>query len=228
VGNVDCPDYKTIAVTPDKLKEYWARDWWEPRHQEKLRLIKQGPVDLLMIGDSITEGWAKEGKESWAQYYEQRNAVNLGFGGDRTENVLWRLQHGEIDGINPKVAVLMIGTNNTGHRLQSPHYTAEGIQRLLVELRNRLPSTNILLLAVFPRGESRNDPARKINDEINRLIEPFADNQKIFYLNINHIFLTADGKLSREVMPDLLHLNAASYAAWAAAMEPMLSKLMRE
>lgn len=228
VGNVSCADYKTIAITPDKLREYWARDWWEPRHQEKLQLLKQGPVDLLMIGDSITEGWAKEGKETWAQYYASRNAINLGFGGDRTENVLWRLQHGELAGINPKVAVLMIGTNNTGHRLQAPKYTAEGIQVVLQELRKRLPDTKILLLGIFPRGEAKSDPMRKINDEINYLIAPLADNQHIFFLNINHIFLTEDGTLTRAVMPDLLHLNAPSYAAWAVAMEPQLSKLLGE
>lgn len=227
-GNTRCPDYKTVAITPEKLNEYWARDWWEPRHQEKLERIKQGNIDLLMIGDSITEGWAKEGKDVWEKYYAGRNAVNLGYGGDRTENVLWRLQHGEVDGINPKVAVLMIGTNNTGHRLERPKYTALGIKAIVDELRVRLPQTHILLLAVFPREQSPEAHMRKINDEINNIIASYADNEQVYFLNINHHFLDANGILSRAVMPDLLHLNESSYRIWAGAMEPVLSHLLEK
>src|SRR5690606_16254798 len=155
-------------------------------------------------------------------------AVNLGYGGDRTENVLWRLQHGEVDGINPKVAVLMIGTNNTGHRLAQPQYTATGIKTVLQELRTRLPETRILLLGIFPREEKPDAEMRQINDRINDIIKTYADNQHIFYLNINDHFLADDGTLSRSVMPDLLHLNESSYATWAKAMEPTLVKLLQE
>lgn len=227
-ANASCPDYKTVSVTPGMLNEFWARDWWEPRHQEKLQRIQQGNVDLLMIGDSITQGWENEGKEAWEQYYAQRNAVNLGYGGDRTENVLWRLQHGEVDGISPKVAVLMIGTNNTGHRLEKPEYTAAGIKAILGELRTRLPDTKILLLGVFPRDEQPDTPMRKINNDINKIISTYADNRHIFFLDIGNKFLTSDGILSREVMPDLLHLNEKSYATWAQAMEPTLKRLLGE
>ncbi len=226
--NATCPDYKTVAVTPSMLNEFWARDWWEPRHKEKLQRIQQGNVDLLMIGDSITQGWENEGKTVWQQYYADRNAVNLGYGGDRTENVLWRLQHGEVDGINPKVAVLMIGTNNTGHRLAQPQYTATGIKTVLQELRTRLPETRILLLGIFPREEKPDAEMRQINNRINDIIKTYADNQHIFYLNINDHFLADDGTLSRSVMPDLLHLNESSYATWAEAMEPTLVKLLQD
>ena len=226
--NATCPDYKTVAVTPSMLNEFWARDWWEPRHKEKLQRIQQGNVDLLMIGDSITQGWENEGKTVWQQYYADRNAVNLGYGGDRTENVLWRLQHGEVDGINPKVAVLMIGTNNTGHRLAQPQYTATGIKTVLQELRTRLPETRILLLGIFPREEKPDAEMRQINNRINDIIKTYADNQHIFYLNINDHFLADDGTLSRSVMPDLLHLNESSYATWAEAMDPTLVKLLQD
>ena len=226
--NATCPDYKTVAVTPSMLNEFWARDWWEPRHKEKLQRIQQGNVDLLMIGDSITQGWENEGKTVWQEYYADRNAVNLGYGGDRTENVLWRLQHGEVDGINPKVAVLMIGTNNTGHRLAQPQYTATGIKTVLQELRTRLPETRILLLGIFPREEKPDAEMRQINNRINDIIKTYADNQHIFYLNINDHFLADDGTLSRSVMPDLLHLNESSYATWAEAMEPTLVKLLQD
>lgn len=227
-GNVKCPDYKTVAVTASMLKEYWARDWWEPRHQQKLERVKQGNVDLLMIGDSITQGWENEGKNIWEEFYAERNAVNLGYGGDRTENVLWRLQHGEVDGINPKVAVLMIGTNNTGHRLEKPEYTATGIKTLLAELKTRLPDTKILLLGIFPREEQPAAQRRKINDSINDIIAGYADNEQIFFLNINQHFLNEDNTLSRDIMPDLLHLNETGYQIWANAMEPTLKRLWGE
>lgn len=96
------------AVTPVPRAK---PDWWMPRHQAVLDRVSQGNVDLLMIGDSITHGWENSGKAVWDQYYAPRNAANLGFGGDRTEHVLWRLQNGEVDNIDPKLAVLMIGTN---------------------------------------------------------------------------------------------------------------------
>ena len=97
----------------------------------------------------------------WTKYYADRNALNLGFSGDRTENVLWRLQNGEIDGIAPKLAVIMIGTNNTGHRSDPPEQIAAGVQAILSELQQRLPDTKVLLLAIFPRGADKDDPMRR-------------------------------------------------------------------
>jgi beta-glucosidase len=111
-----------------------------------------------VIGDSITQGWADEGGRIWDAYYGRRRAVNLGFNGDRTEHVLWRLDHGEVEGIAPKLAVVMIGTNNTGVRHDPPEETAAGIQAILAILRTRLPGTKILLLDVFPRSPSAIDP----------------------------------------------------------------------
>src|SRR6185436_17714796 len=112
--NTDCPDYATESVTPVVQNEWWALDWWMPRHLEKLeekrKLVAAGtPPEIVFIGDSITEGWEKSGSAIWQRQYARYHALDLGFGGDATENVLWRLQHGEIDGIAPKVVVLMIG-----------------------------------------------------------------------------------------------------------------------
>ena len=150
----------------------------------------------------------------------------LGFGGDRTENVLWRLQHGEIDGIAPKVAVLMIGTNNTGHRAENPETTAAGIKRLLGEIRQRLPKTRVLLLAVFPRGEKPDDFLRGINRRVNQLIAGYADGRDVHFLDIGAALLQPDGTLSKDVMPDLLHPNERGYEIWQRAMAPTLQKLM--
>ncbi len=118
--------------------------------------IKKGNVDLLMIGDSITHGWEGAGKDVWKKYYEKRNAVNLGIGGDQTQHVLWRLEHGNIDGIRPKLAVLMIGTNNAG--CGNPREIAAGVQAIVEKLRTKLPQTKVLVLAIFPRGRRRQGP----------------------------------------------------------------------
>ena len=204
-----------------------------PRHRDKLAEIARRrtagePTGLVFIGDSITHGWENDGKPAWDAHYAPHHALNLGYGGDRTENVLWRLQHGEVDGIEPKVAVLMFGTNNTGHRLEDPALTVAGIERNLAELKKRLPRTRILLLAVFPREEKPDGVLRKINEEINRMLPRLADGKQVHFLNINQAFLQPDGTLSKEIMPDLLHPNARGYAIWAAAMQPELERLMRQ
>jgi lysophospholipase L1-like esterase len=226
-----CPDYRTESVTPAMLDESWSVDWWLPRHEQKLRekreLIAAGtPPQLVFIGDSITQGWEKEGREVWQQHFAQYHALALGFGGDRTENALWRLQHGEIDGIAPKAVVLMIGTNNTGHRGEDPKTTAAGIKRLLDEIRRRLPRTQVLLLAIFPRGEKADDFLRGLNQRVNRIIAGHADGRSVHFLDIGPALLGADGTLSKDVMPDLLHPNAKGYAIWQRAMDPALQRLM--
>lgn len=223
-----CPDYRSLSVTPAMLDTYWARDWWLPRHKEKLAMLEKRDIDLLMIGDSITEGWANAGKDVWEKYYGDRNALNLGFGGDRTENLLWRLRHGEVDGIEPSVGVLMIGTNNTGHRREAPELTAAGIRAVLDELRERQPQMKILLLGVFPRDPQPGTPMRKINRDINEIIAGYADNRHIFYREIYDEFLTGDGELTKEIMPDFLHPNERGYEIWAEAMEPTLARLLEE
>ncbi len=217
------------ALKPEVQTAAWAQSWWMPRHQEKLEAIKkQEKVDLLMIGDSITHGWESGGRKVWDEYYAKRNAFNLGFSGDRTEQVLWRFQHGEIDGISPKLAVVMIGTNNTGHRQDKPEDTAAGIKAIIGQLRERLPETKILLLAIFPRGEKPEDSLRKLNDATNKILATCADNEHVFFLDINKRFLDENGVLSKSIMPDRLHPNAEGYAIWAEAMEPMIQKLMGE
>ena len=144
------------ATTPQAQTSQYADEWWMLRHQAKLAEVaaRKGSVDLLLVGDSITQGW--EDRETagdlWRQCFEPLNALNLGFSGDRTEQVIWRLQNGEINSIHPKLAVLLIGTNNTGHRQDAAEYTALGIKTIIEELRTRLPDMTILLMAIFPCG----------------------------------------------------------------------------
>lgn len=199
--------------------------WWRDRDREKNNRLKEGNIDLAFIGDSITQGWEGNGKQVWESYYGARKAVNLGFGGDRTEHVIWRLSKGAWNQIKPKVAVLMIGTNNTGHKMQDPSQTAAGIERILNILKERSPKTKVLLLGVFPRGRAPHDRGRVINQGINQIIRRLADNDRVHYMDLGDHFLQSDGDLPASIMPDALHLNEEGYRIWAEAMEPKLKEL---
>ena len=213
------------AVTP--VPEPASVEWWMPRHQKVLDEIADGNADLIYVGDSITHGFEGGGKEMWAKYYAPRKAVNMGFSGDRTQHVLWRFDHGEIDGIRPKLAILMIGTNNSNGQDNTAEEIADGIKAICAEMRTKLPKTKILMLAIFPRGEGPS-PQREKNAQASELSSKIADNKHIFYLDINDKFLTADGTLPKDVMPDLLHPNEKGYQIWAEAIEPTVKKLMGE
>ena len=212
-----------LSTTPaDRSKDAW----WPKRHEEKVALAKQHQYDLVFIGDSITHSFEKAGKAMWDKYYAPRKALNLGFSGDRTEHVLWRLDHGELDGQNPKLVVMMIGTNNTGHRKDKPQDIADGVKAILDKLKTKAPHAKILVLAIFPRSAGKDDAPRVNNDEANRLIAKFGDNQRVYFLDINDKFLEKDGTLPKSIMPDLLHPNAKGYEIWAEAIEPTVAKLL--
>jgi len=228
-GNFTCPQLSELSTTPATLNEHWAIDWWLPRHQEKVALAQQGNIDLLMIGDSITHGWDNKGAglATWQQHFGDINSLNIGFGGDRTENVLWRLAHQGVDGISPKLAVIMIGTNNTGHRMEQPHYIAKGVHEIVTELKQQLPNTKLLLLGIFPRGELPTDKLRINNNSTNQLLANIAQQQQILYADINQHFLTDQGELTTEIMPDLLHPNKKGYEIWAQALTPYIDQYVR-
>lgn len=188
-------------------------------------IAKKGGIDVVFLGDSITEGWRGAGKEVWAKHYAPLKAANFGIGGDRTEHVLWRLQNGNLDGSTPKAVVLMIGTNNT--RRDSAQQIAEGITTIVNEIRTRTPSAKILLLAVFPRNGKAEDPARVKIGQINEIIAKLDDGKTVFFLDIGTKFLQPDGTLTREIMPDLLHLSPAGYQIWADAIQAKLAELLK-
>ena len=210
------------AVTPAH-----RHSWWALRHQAVLERIKRGNVDLIFVGDSITHDWEDAGKTLWDKYYAPRNAVNMGFSGDMTQHVLWRFDHGEIDGISPKLAVLMIGTNNSDGKDNTAEEIADGIKVICCKVRTKLPKTKILILGIFPRGE-KPSPQREKNDKASVLASQIADGDMIHYLNINDKFLEDDGTLPKDIMPDLLHPNTKGYEIWAEGIEPKVAELMGE
>ena len=200
--------------------------WWRKRWQEKLRQTRQAQgCQLLFLGDSITQGWEGGGQAVWNTHYAPLNALNLGFSGDRTEHVLWRVKYGQLKRLQPKAAVILIGTNNTGHLQRPAEETVSGIQAVIGELRKQLPGTPLVLLSVFPRGERPDDPLRRLNEAINTLLARLADDRHVISLDLASAFLQADGTLSKEVMPDYLHLAPAAYGRWAEALAPTLKRL---
>lgn len=217
------PNFATVAVAQDAA---WTRDWWHKRHQQKIQEAKKQDVDLVFIGDSITHSWENDGAVVWRKFYWKRKALNLGFSGDRTEHVLWRLQNGALDDVSPSLVVLMIGTNNTGHRMDPAEYTAAGIERIVAELRARVPDAQVLVLGVFPRHLSPHNDMRQRNQAINERIAGLSDGEYVHYLDIGASFMRADGTLRADLMPDLLHLNRAGYGVWAEAMEPTVQRLL--
>lgn len=197
---------------------------WLKRHERFNTRVKQGNVDLVFIGDSITQAWEGNGKQAWSKYYGKRKAVNLGIGGDRTQHVIWRLDNGNLAGITPKLAVIMIGTNNSGSNTSAQ--IAEGVEVIVSQLKKKTPQTKVLILAIFPRGKDANDKRRQVNEGANQQIAKLADGKQVHYLDIGPKFLAADKTLSKEIMPDLLHLSVKGYEIWASSIEPMVAKLM--
>jgi lysophospholipase L1-like esterase len=207
------------------------------KHEAILARAKSGPVGLLFLGDSITERW-RIAPHIWESYYGKYQPANFGIGGDRTSHVIWRIEHGELDGIAPKVVVLMLGTNN------SLDYNAEQIaaadRKLVSMIRARLPDTKILVLGIFPRGprdregnpitQAHIDEAAKrmqTIDAVNRDLARLDDGKTIRFLNINEVFLGQDGRIPRAIMPDQLHPGAAGYQLWADAMQPLLESMLK-
>lgn len=198
---------------------------WTGRHEAIKAAVAKGGSDLIFVGDSITHGWdtTGPGTKIWQQLYAPFNAINMGFGGDKTEHVLWRFDDGELDGISPKAAVVMIGTNNW--KANTYEEIAEGVEAVCLRLRAKLPRTKILLLGIFPRVSS--DPWASANVVMaNSVIERLDDGKWIHFLDIGKAFRDKKGRLPEAIMPDGLHPNEAGYEIWAEAIRPKLSGLM--
>lgn len=202
-------------------------DGWKRRAELLNQRVKETPdAQLLFIGDSITQGWEGGGAaDVWKKYYGNRKAVNLGIGGDRTQHVLYRLQNGNLEGIKPKVAVVMIGTNNSNGDDNTPGQIADGIRAIVKELRSKQPQMKVLLLGIFPRSENLTPQRGKLT-LINQVIHKLDDGENVHFLDIGHRFLNEEGLLPASVMPDYLHLTPDAYRIWAEAIEPKLASLL--
>lgn len=203
------------------------------RHAAKLELLKSHQYELLMLGNSITNNFEKPAYQPiWDQFYAPRNAINLGYSGYRTENLLWNIDHGELAGQHPKVVMIEIGTNNIDEKNYPTRHTAKqlagGISAIIDRIRTRLPDAKVLVLRCFPGNYGGPLPTshRAILERASDLVARLADNQHVFYADVNHVFLNLDGSINQDMMPDWLHPSPAGALAWARAMEPLLTQLM--
>lgn len=201
-------------------------------HESFLARGKSGPIGVLFLGDSITEGWRKA-PHIWEHYFGQYEPANFGIGGDQTQHVIWRITQGELDGIKPKVVVLMIGTNNSGRHTGAQIAAAN--RRIIELIRAKLPETKILLHAIFPRGprklrDGTEEPWQQRMAAItaaNAELATLDDGKTVRFLDINARFLGNDGTIPNIIMPDQLHPNAAGYQLWAEAIEKPLAEMMK-
>jgi beta-glucosidase len=197
-----------------------------PRHEAFVERAKQGDIDILFEGDSITDWWPRNGGEAFKKYFGDEKVANFAVAGDTTQGVLWGLKNGEGQGFSPKAIMLMIGTNNTGGNT-GPEI-AEGVGAVVLELRKDFPDAKILLLAIFPRGAGPNDTARLKNDEANKLIAKLADNKHVFFMDLGPKFLDDKGVLLPETfLPDNLHPAAKGYEIWGAAVKETLDGFLK-
>lgn len=203
---------------------------WLKRHEGFVAEAKKGECGLLFLGDSITDGWRNKPKAIFDEAFGAYRPLNFGISGDRTQHLLWRLRNGELDGLAPKAAVVMIGTNNIGQKDPEPPASAiEGVKAVVEEIHKRSPATKVLLLGVFPRGEKPEHPLRAQVKEINAAIAALDDGGKrVRYLDLADKFLQADGSLAKDVMPDFLHLSEKGYRIWADALREPVAALMKD
>ena len=198
---------------------------WLQKHEAINAAARQGgkAIQLIYIGDSIVEHYAKQGRDTWDRYYAPRHALNAGISGDRTEHVLWRLDHGNIDGLSPKLAIVMIGQNNGGHNTGDE--IGAGVTAIVHQLRAKLPGTKILLLAIFQRRE-KPTPERAVLDRANQIAAALADGKMILYRDINSLFVKPDGTIPKELMPDYEHPSPLGHRLWAEAIEQQVAELL--
>jgi len=197
-------------------------------HQRFLARAEKGNIDVLFLGDSITQYWGdpNRGLPVWEREFAPLNAANFGINGNRLQHILWRIQNGETTGYTPKVIVLLVGTNNLVPRNTTAE-VIEGITVVVDQLKEKFPTTKILLLGIFPRDTKEHRRRLQIRD-VNKRISELGDNRQVFYLDIGDQFLDADGEIPPELMPDAVHPSLKGYEIFAAAIKGPLEKLLHQ
>jgi lysophospholipase L1-like esterase len=196
-----------------------------PDHERFLKVAKAGGVDVLFLGDSITAHWRIEGRPVWEKYFAPLKAANFGIGGDRTENVIWRLRHGELEGIQPKLVVLLIGINNGPDSVAD---VALGIKTIIADINERSPSSRILLLGIFPAGHGPHVAGMGKQAQVNAITATYADNRRVVFKDIGEAFLSPERMLEKDVMPDFVHLSEKGYQIWADAIHDTVEQLLAQ
>ena len=211
---------------PGLFGDYWWANRVLSRHKE-IEKVRGETVDLVLLGDSIMHFWEWKHPKSWAKLTAGRKVLNLGYGGDRTQNIIWRINHGELDGYEAKCVVLMIGTNNNSSNSSKPEDVAGGIEKIVNMIRAKQPKAKIVLHPIFPRGDSaqsqRHAAARERNDRTNVLLKQFAEKDgKLVWIDFNDKLVDATGWVPKSIMPDQIHPSAVGYDIWMKALAPVI------
>ncbi len=204
---------------------------WREVHTRLVDKVKEGGHKVAFLGDSITEGWGGAGKGVWEKTWAPMRGVNLGIGGDRTQHVLWRLNNGLLEAMSDskndiKLVVLMIGTNNSNGADNTGEEIGSGISKIVATLREKLPKAKVLILGIFPRGD-KPSPQREKNAKASEIASKVADGTNVQYLDIGAKFVEKDGTLTKEIMPDFLHLSEKGYQVWAESIEASVREMSK-
>jgi len=213
------------AAAPRAVNYPWMSiPRWREMYEEQVVRAAQGGIDVMFVGDSITEMWPKT---VWNAQFGHLKAANFGIGGDHTGNLLWRLQSPAIAALTPRLVVLLIGVNNINLCGETPEQVFGGIKAVVGQLRERYPQARILLNAVLPEGQAANAPERAKVLALNRMVQTLADGKTVVFHDYGGLLVGADGSLSAELQPDFLHLSEKGYRLWAAALRPDIEQLLK-
>ncbi len=198
---------------------------WLKFHEQHLQLTRKRQINVAFLGDSITQDWKKH-KSLWRQHYGKYGAANFGIGGDRTQQILWRIDQGLFDHMQPQVVVLNIGVNNLLGNPSEANRIAAGIEKIVATIRDKSPQTKILLLGIFPTGQQPNTPIRKKIQAINTRLAKLDNGKSIYFLDIGSEFLATDGSIKKKMMPDYLHLSRQGYQIWVNSMRRQFTEIL--
>ncbi len=219
--------HRKLHLKPRKAEDAVTPVAKDPdRHAQFLERAKQGDIGVVFLGDSITDRWPRVGEESWLKFAPYKPA-NFGIEGDCTEHLLWRLEQGELDGITPKVVVVLIGSNNVFYFAEeAPEWTARGIEKIVGTIRKRSPAASVLVFGIFPR-DGKDSRIRKTITAINGELRRLDDGTRVRFVDIGDQFLDRDGNIPAAIMPDKVHLSAKGYAIWQTWLQSMLNELIK-
>ena len=218
------------AATPEPRTvdyEWMSVATWKEKHAADVAIAQKGGVDLLFVGDSITEGWEWGDGEHWKKHFAPLGAANFGIGGDTTQNLLWRLDNGDVGALKPKVVVVLIGTNNLGRENATAAEAARGVEAVVTKLRAAFPEAKIVLHGIFPCDYSPKAEVRQRVKAVNSLLARLDGlDGKVVFRDIGPIFLEPDGSILPAVSPDGLHLTPEGYRRWASVLAPLVRELL--
>lgn len=234
VANLSAAEFSSVIIPPEpraKLVKSGKKHWWQSRLEAKKKQAQREgkKIDIVFVGDSITHFWERNAanKAVFNEFFGKYNVLNLGFSGDRTRHARWVVEEsGVMDGLEPRLIVVLIGTNNIGWKESDPKSTAEDIGNLVSSLRRKAADAKIVVFGIFPRGKTLKDRFRVRTDKVNAMLPSLADNKTVFYVDISDGFTDDKGLVIKQLMPDFLHPSPEGYRIWGKAVAPFIERFV--